>query len=241
MISIGPDDPGADLMLQFLSLGTRRRPYYEALLGAIKKTWKLKGSLGMFSLSDGFFLFPFSCSEDFDLVWSKGVWFLLGKPFILQKWHPKFKPCRENFSNVPIWVKIHDLFLACWNSEGISRIASKIGIPLAADSLTAKKTRLTFARICVLVDCHATYPEEIKVSLDGDIVALKVQYEWRPSPREHCKSLVHFFSFCPEKPQADGGKGEAFTNKLPPRGRSQSNPLETATWTNCLHIFFPSS
>ncbi|KAI0530809.1 hypothetical protein KFK09_000357 [Dendrobium nobile] len=199
-----------------------RRPYYEALLGAINKTWKLKGSLGMFSLSEGFFLFRFSCSEDYDTVWTIGVWFLLGKPFIMQKWHPKFKPIKENFTSVPIWVKIHDLPLASWNSEGISRIASKIGVPLAADSLTAKKTRLTYARVCVLVDCHASYPEEIKVSLDGDIVALKVQYEWKPTPCDHCKSLVHFTSFCPTKPNVEGEKAIGFSNNLPPRGRSHS-------------------
>ncbi|KAI0492474.1 hypothetical protein KFK09_026747 [Dendrobium nobile] len=50
-----------------------RRPYYEALLGAIKKTWNLKGSPQMLSLSDGFFLFRFACSEDLNMVWSKGV------------------------------------------------------------------------------------------------------------------------------------------------------------------------
>lgn len=180
-----------------------RRPFYEALLSAIHKTWTLKGELKMLSLSDGFFLFRFSCEEDLDHVWSRGVWFLLGKPFILQKWHPKFKPKRENLSSVPIWIKIHDLPLACWNSEGISRIASKVGIPLAADSLTTLKSRLTYARVCVLVDSNTIYPEEIKVSLDGDVVALKVQYEWRPTPCEHCKSLVHYSTSCPSRPQSD--------------------------------------
>ncbi|KAI0522403.1 hypothetical protein KFK09_004782 [Dendrobium nobile] len=143
-----------------------------------------------------FFLLRFSCNEDFDMVWSRGVWFLLGKSFVLQKWHPKFKPKKEDFLTVAIWVKIHDLPLACWNSEGISRIASKIGVPIAADNLTEQKTRLTFARICVLVDCNSTYPEEIKVSLDGDVVSLKVQYEWRPFPCAHfwCfKRLIESF------------------------------------------------
>ncbi|KAI0519364.1 hypothetical protein KFK09_006808 [Dendrobium nobile] len=121
-------------------------------------------------------------NEDLEMAWSRGVWFLLGKPFVLQKWHPKFKPLKDDFKSVPIWVKIHDLPLACWNSEGISRIASKIGVPIAADSLTEQKSRLTFARVCVLVDCSATYPEVIKVSLDGDVVCLKVQYEWRLFP-----------------------------------------------------------
>ncbi|XP_028550733.1 uncharacterized protein LOC110115963 isoform X2 [Dendrobium catenatum] len=176
---------GEDWNLCLVGYSIGRRPFYEALLGDIKKTWSLKGSVQLLSLSDGFFRLCFSCSEDYEMVWSWGVWFLLGRPFVLQKWHPKFKPQRENFTSVPIWVKIHDLPLACWNSEGISRIASKIGIPLAADNLTEQKTRLTFARVCVLLDNNAVYPEEIKVSLDGDIVSLKVQYEWRPFPCDH--------------------------------------------------------
>ncbi|KAI0526834.1 hypothetical protein KFK09_002426 [Dendrobium nobile] len=163
-----------NLCLVGYSIG--RRPFYEALLGAINKTWSLKGSLQLLSLNDSFFLLRFACQEDFNMAWSRGVLFLLGKPFVLQKWHPKFKPKKEDLSTVPIWVKIHDLPLACWNSEGISRIASKIGIPVAADKLTEHKTRLTYARICVLVDNLATYSEEILVSLDGDVVTLKVQY-----------------------------------------------------------------
>ncbi|XP_028551780.1 uncharacterized protein LOC110101382 [Dendrobium catenatum] len=152
------------------------------------------------------------------MVWSRGVWFLLGKPFVLQKWHPK----KKDFKTVPIWVKIHDLPLACWNSEGISWIASKIGVPIAVDSLTEQKTRLTFACVCVLVDCNATYPEEIKVSLDGDVVCLKVQYEWRPFPCAHYKSLTHFSSSCPSKPDvvtnvenvnARQNRGRSFSRK----------------------------
>ncbi|KAI0492374.1 hypothetical protein KFK09_026645 [Dendrobium nobile] len=175
------------------------RRYYEALLTAVKKTWSLKGSVQLLSLNDGFFLFRFSCAKDFDMVWTRGVWFILGKPFVLQKWHPKFVPKRKDFATMPIWVKIHDLPLACWNSEGISRIASKIGVPVAADSLTELKTRLTFARICVLVDCMDTYPEVIQVSLDGEVVSLRVQYEWRPFPCQHCKSLMHYSSSCSKK------------------------------------------
>ncbi|KAI0515812.1 hypothetical protein KFK09_008480 [Dendrobium nobile] len=200
-----------------------RRPYYEALLGAIKKTWALKGSVKMISLNDGFFLFHFSCSEDLDMVWTRGVWFLLGKPFVIQKWHPKFKPKREEFKSVPIWIKIHDLPLACWNSEGISRIASKVGIPLAADSLTSQMTRLTYARVCVLVDNQASYPEEIRVSLDGDVVTLKVQYEWKPTPCEHCKSLVHYTNFCPSRPKTDElVNNDSNGNTNIARGRSHS-------------------
>ncbi|XP_020690503.2 uncharacterized protein LOC110105345 [Dendrobium catenatum] len=184
----------------------------------------------------GNFVSLFSCNDDYEMVWTRGVWFLLGKPFVLQKWHPKFTPTKEDFTSVPIWVKIHDLTLACWNSEGISRIASKIGVPLAADSLTEQKTRLTYARICVLVDRDATYPEEIKVSLDGDIVCLKVQYEWRPYPCNHCKSLMHLSASCPTIPEKertvqvnDGNSKRGRSNSRKPRFRSFSNSMIVST------------
>ncbi|KAI0515995.1 hypothetical protein KFK09_008666 [Dendrobium nobile] len=179
------------------------------------------------------------------MAWSRGVWFLLGKPFVLQKWHPKFKPIKEEFSSVPIWVKIHDLPLACWNSEGISRIASKIGIPVAADKLTEQMTRLTYARICVLVDNLATYPEEIQVSLDGDVVTLRVQYEWRPKPCDHCKSLMHFSSSCPTFPKVNSEerpkesadvRGRSFSRKPHKRPNSKNRNFSRPPPSNASQI-----
>ncbi|KAL0929059.1 hypothetical protein M5K25_000999 [Dendrobium thyrsiflorum] len=199
-----------------------RRPFYEALLNAIRNTWTLKGSFQLLSLSEGFFLLRFTAMEDYDMAWSKGVWFFLGKPFLLQKWSPKFCPKRENLTSVPIWVKIHDLPLVCWNSEGISRIASKIGIPLAVDALTAQRTRLTFARVCVQVSADASYRDEIPISLEDEIFSLKVQYEWKPTPCEHCKSLTHYSASCPSKP-------ETTANTIPENRNNAPNTTTTAT------------
>ncbi|KAI0498313.1 hypothetical protein KFK09_021554 [Dendrobium nobile] len=70
-----------DLSLVGYSLG--QRPYYERLLAAMNKAWKLKGSFSLLSLADDFFLLKFTSSEDYDMIWSGGPWFLLGKPFFL--------------------------------------------------------------------------------------------------------------------------------------------------------------
>ncbi|PKU78575.1 hypothetical protein MA16_Dca011132 [Dendrobium catenatum] len=65
------------------SLG--QRPYYERLLAAMNKTWTLKGSFSLLSMADGLFLLKFTSAEDMEMVFSGGPWFLLGKPFVLQK------------------------------------------------------------------------------------------------------------------------------------------------------------
>ncbi|KAI0507814.1 hypothetical protein KFK09_013942 [Dendrobium nobile] len=117
------------------------------------------------------------------------------------QWNPKFIPKRDEFTSIPIWVKIVDLPLAVWNPPGISKIASFIGHPLAVDALTARKTRLTFARVCILVTSKSTFPDEIPISLDGDDVNLKVIYDWKPTPCSGCGSLVHPPNLCPKNPQ----------------------------------------
>ncbi|XP_020704502.1 uncharacterized protein LOC110115580 [Dendrobium catenatum] len=171
------------------------------------------------SLTDGFFLFKFSLSEDYDMVWSKGAWFFHGKPFIFKKWTKNFSPTRENFTSVPIWVRFHNLPLICWNSEGISKIASKIEIPIAVDTLTAAKTRLTYARVCIQVSTTSSFPESVAVAIEGDVIRMQIQYEWKANPCASCASLAHQTVNCPssQPPKQD-----------PPiqnRGRSSSrNP-----------------
>ncbi|KAI0500141.1 hypothetical protein KFK09_018350 [Dendrobium nobile] len=206
-----------NMALAGYSLG--KRPFYGSLLATVSKVWKLKGSIKMISLNDGFFLFKFSSAEDFEYVWNKGIWFILGKPFVLQKWSPLFSPKREEFTSVPIWIKILDLPLCCWTPTGVSKIATKIGIPLAVDDLTATKSRLTYARVCVQVDATATYPEFIPILVEGKIFNLKILYEWKPIPCDHCSSLIHVNSECPNNPNP-----QTLTQKpiIPPRGRSSS-------------------
>ncbi|KAL0928474.1 hypothetical protein M5K25_000358 [Dendrobium thyrsiflorum] len=207
------------LSLVGYSLGVR--PYYERLLAAMRKVWKLKGELSLLSLADGFFLLKFISSEDFNMVWTGGPWFLLGKPFILQKWSPKFRPKRDEDASIPIWVKIIDLPLALWTPKGISRIASFIGIPIYVDSLMANRTRLTFARVCVQISKDSALPDEIPISIDGEDQILKVLYDWKPSRCEGCGSLVHPYSLCPSNPSPL----PSIPPPRPNRGRSSSrNP-----------------
>ncbi|XP_020680859.1 uncharacterized protein LOC110098381, partial [Dendrobium catenatum] len=205
-----------DLCLVGYSLG--QRPYYERLLTTMNKAWKLKGSFSLLSLADDFFLLKFTYSEDFDMIWSGGPWFLLGKPFFLQKWNSKFQPKRDEAASIPLWIKILNLPLALWTPSGISKIASYIGIPLYVDSLTAKRTRLTFARVCVQVDKNSVLPDEIPLEIDGDDLVLKVVYDWKPSKCDGCGSIIHPYALCPSNPSPKPS--------LPPkpafRGRSTS-------------------
>ncbi|KAI0531084.1 hypothetical protein KFK09_000636 [Dendrobium nobile] len=201
------------------SLGPR--PFYERLLKAMQKLWQLKGSMTLLSLEDGFFLLKFSTEEDLEMVLSGGPWFLLGKPFILQRWSPKFKSKRDEAAPIPIWIKIVDFPLALWTPTGISKISSYVGIPISVDSLTANRTRLAFARVCVLISKDSVLPDEISIEIEGEDLVLKVLYDWKPEKCEGCGSLIHHFSLCPKNPNP-----QLVLPPQPPknRGRSTSRP-----------------
>ncbi|KAI0491984.1 hypothetical protein KFK09_026247 [Dendrobium nobile] len=212
-----------NLSLVGYSLGPR--PYYERLRLAMKKAWKLKGDLSLLSLADDFFLRKFTAVEDYDMVSAGGPWFLLGKSFILQRWDPKFQPKRDESAAIPLWIKILNHPLALWTPSGISKIASFIGIPLYVDALTAKRTRLTFARVCVEVDKNSVLADEIPLEIDGIDMSLKVVYDWKPTRCEGCGSLIHSFALCPKNPDPK----PSIPQKLPPRGRSKSRaPISRA-------------
>ncbi|KAI0516226.1 hypothetical protein KFK09_008898 [Dendrobium nobile] len=139
-------------------------------------------------------------SEDLESILSGGPWFILGKPFILQRWSPKFKPKRDEAAPIPIWIKIVDFPLALWTPTDVSRISSFIGIPISVDSLTASRSRLTFAKVCVLISKDSALPDEIPLEIDGEDMVLKVLYDWKPDRCEGCGYLIHPFSLCPKNP-----------------------------------------
>ncbi|XP_020691497.1 putative uncharacterized protein DDB_G0290521 [Dendrobium catenatum] len=204
------------------SLGPR--PYYERLLKAMQNLWPLKGSTTLLSLADGFFLLKFSMVEDLEMVLSGGPWFLLGKPFILQRWSPRFKPKRDEDAPIPIWIKIVDFPLVLWTPTGISKISSYIGIPISVDALTANRTRLTYARVCVLITKDSALPDEIPLEIDGEDLVLNVIYDWKPEKCEGCGSIIHPYSLCPKNPNP-----HPILPPQPPRnrGRSSSRPHYT--------------
>lgn len=84
-----------DLSLVGYSIG--KRPYYASLLTTIKRKWSFKGSMDLLTLEGDFFLFKFSCKEDYDSVWDNGPCFLNGRPFLFQKWKYDFRPSKDKF------------------------------------------------------------------------------------------------------------------------------------------------
>ncbi|KAK8598769.1 hypothetical protein V6N13_094729 [Hibiscus sabdariffa] len=80
---------------------------------------------------------------------------------------------------------------------GLSYIANVVGVPLYMDSVTASRTRLEFAKVCVELEVDASTPKHINVLLrDGSTTAIRVWIPWIPSRCSNCKLFGHSDKGC---------------------------------------------
>ncbi|GJX35089.1 cytokinin dehydrogenase 3-like protein [Tanacetum coccineum] len=146
-----------------------------------------------------------------------GPWFIRNNPLILKKWHPDENLFNEDVSTIPVWVKLHGVPVTAFSDDGLSAIATKLGIPLMLDSYTSDMCiqswgRSSYAR--VMIDLRADV--ELKDNIIVDMPRIKgeghyicnvyVEYEWKPPRCSFCKVFRHIHEECPKNTGADEKK-----------------------------------
>ncbi|KAH0712497.1 hypothetical protein KY289_008456 [Solanum tuberosum] len=171
---------------------------------------------------DGYFVVRFANAEERDMVLCSGPHHLLRRPVIMKPWVPEFNFKEEILTTIPLWVKLPNLPLNCWNSVVLSKIAGSLGNPLYADECTSQTSRISFARILVEVDVTRPLAKVIKIKYPkGRIVEQKVWYEWKPMFCQKCLQVGHS---CVDKPTA--------TIQVQKKGQGQGQRKEWIPTTN---------
>ncbi|KAJ9566105.1 hypothetical protein OSB04_002071 [Centaurea solstitialis] len=137
----------------------------------------------------------------------EGMIMIRNVPMFVGPWDPSKGLARPSHESCPLWVKFHNVPLVLFNQEGISRIASALGVPKRMDACTAsmcdkKWGRPGFAK--VLIDVWAT--GELKRDLEVviphlhdegvDKIKIGVEYLWEPNQCSLCCVFGHKHSSC---------------------------------------------
>ena len=174
----------------------------------IQRNWKphLKQGVTCYPLSSGYFLFEFINKEDKDLIFRNGPYFMGSQGLYLNRWTPDFDPTVDLPKEVPVWVRLPNLLVHCWNYETLQVIGNGIGKFVdKADN----KNNYNCARICIEVDLEAGLPEVVKLTVGTWTHFQKVDYEHLPFKCRACQEHGHFQRNCPklqtqEKEEAEG-------------------------------------
>ena len=146
----------------------------------------------LFYNDEGYFIMKCKNREDMELVMEQGPYFIYGKPVFLRKWTTEFEMKEDLLRVLPIWITLPQLPLHLWGERSISKITSVIGKPITTDECTAKKLRISYARVLVEVDITQNPIETVDIKdHKGKLMEQKIEYEWRPSYCQSCLKIGH--------------------------------------------------
>ncbi|XP_021970148.1 uncharacterized protein LOC110865195 [Helianthus annuus] len=143
---------------------------------------------------------------------------------------------KKEVKKVQVWVKFHEVPLAAYTEDGLSLIATTIGVPKALDSFTTSMCvdvwgRSSYARALVEISADSELKEELTIAvpcLDGDgFVKEKVyvEYEWCPHRCGRCCVFGHTHENCPlQAPRVSKDKKQQ--HKGPGYDRKMKQPVQ---------------
>lgn len=174
--------------------------HFKLVKDIVTNIWRKFGIYDVLSNDQGFYFFKFSHGDAIRKLIEAGPWLIAGKLMILKPWRPQMSLEKEQLSKIPIWVQFSSIPLEFWNEEGLSRIASALGVPLYADDMTENCQRLSFARICVEVDVSTELLASVEVvNAAGVSCEIPVKYSWKPTKCSFCKVFGHSDARCSKK------------------------------------------
>jgi hypothetical protein len=185
----------------------------------IQRNWRplIKNSVTCYAVGRGYFIFEFISQEDRDLIFRNGPYFMGTQGLYLNRWTPNFDPASEVPKDVPVWVRLPNLPIHCWNSSSLQAIGNGLGHYIdRADP----KDQYSCARICVEVDLEIGLPEAVKLKVGEWQHLQKLDYEQLPFKCRGCHEYGHFQRNCPKTPHTEKTGEEGW--QQPRKGRSKS-------------------
>ncbi|XP_039008858.1 uncharacterized protein LOC120137070 [Hibiscus syriacus] len=128
------------------------------------------------------YVFSFKFESIRDWILENGPCHILNKPLILRKWEPNLNRLQFDLSRIPVWVHLFNVPLELFSRNGLSYIASAIDSPLTMDSVTAARSHLEFAKVCIEIGANDVIPKFVNMVIkDGKSISIVVEVPWLPS------------------------------------------------------------
>ncbi|KAK4388173.1 hypothetical protein Sango_2423900 [Sesamum angolense] len=103
----------------------------------------------------------------------------------------------DAISLTPVWATLQSLPLECCHPNALEKIGSRLGTPIAMDSLTMKMERISYARILVEVDASKPLVDQVDFMLPNGVMRSQpVVYKFTPKFCKKCNRFGHLERSC---------------------------------------------
>ncbi|GKC82943.1 zinc knuckle CX2CX4HX4C containing protein [Tanacetum coccineum] len=163
-------------------------------------------------------------------------------PIILKKWTINTNPTKEEFTCIPVWVKLLDVPIHVFSKDRICLIATQLGKPIMLDSYTSSMCIeswgwSSFAWCLIEVNVDNVLKESITMGIllfDGlgfSKETVHVEYEWKPPRYDLCKKISHVHDQCPKNvtviPITEKMNNDGFQTVVNNRKNGKNGPVNT--------------
>lgn len=206
------------------------------LAARLKLKWRPKGGMNIVDLVNNYFIVSFDLKEDRDFVLTGGPWIITGQYLVMQEWKPSFNAATAQTTRMAVWIRVSGVYSEFLDQWALKKIGSHLGKLLKIDSLTLKRARGQFARICVELDLSK--PLEAFVELNQ--CWFNLEYEGLPDICFKCGLYGHKKEGCTtqdEMGKKSPEKGDLGTNvqpaevlAAPPLNTEPSEDIPRGAW-----------
>jgi hypothetical protein len=133
----------------------------------------------------------------------------------LNRWMPSFDPAVEVPKDVPVWVRLPNLLIHCWNPTSLKVIGNGLSQYIDKED---PKDQYSCTRICVEVDLEEVPPEAIKLKVGEWHHYQKLDYEQLSFKCRGCHEYGHFQWNCPKNLNKEKENGEGW--QQPRKGKT---------------------
>ena len=139
-----------------------------------------------------------------------GHWQFARCPIILRRWHSDISLEPKEPKTISIWTKLHGILSNMAHVRGISFVVARFGHPLITDTISAKQSRLDYARVCLDLDATKPLQQEAEFcKTSGHPYLVRAEYKWLSSHCHDYSVFRHSASSCLVKAsKADQGNAE---------------------------------
>ncbi|KAK4428440.1 hypothetical protein Salat_1143600 [Sesamum alatum] len=145
----------------------------------------------------GWLVFRFARDKDRQRILAGGPYSVYGRPLLLKNMPDCFEFKDNDISVTPVWAILPSLPLECWHPNALGKIGSRLGTPIAMDSLTMSMERVSYARILVKVDASKELVDQVEFVLPNGVTSKQpVVYEFTPKFCSECHCFGHLKDSC---------------------------------------------
>ncbi|KAI0496288.1 hypothetical protein KFK09_022602 [Dendrobium nobile] len=124
----------------------------------LRRQWGRVGKFHLTQLGLGWVLCAFENPDSLEEIITSGPYYVNGNIVGMDRWNASFSPTSFKGLTAPIWIRLPNLPLQCWDEENVCRIASKVGSPYLIDGNMFQWSRREYARVCVRIKLDEILP-----------------------------------------------------------------------------------